>query len=58
MNKIIESMGGNDYKIPHVGKKALNNAGLLPSQLDISDDASSVLAEQFSDLLPQSISMY
>ena len=58
MNKIIESMGGNEYKIPHVGKKALNNAGLLPSQLDISDDASSVLAEQVSGLLPQSICMY
>ena len=27
MNKIIETMGGNGYKIPHIGKKAPNNAG-------------------------------
>ena len=40
LNKIIENDGGNDYKIPHMGKQSLQRRGLLPVVLDVTPAAS------------------
>ena len=39
LNMIIENDGGNDYKIPHMGKESLEMRGLLPWVLDITPTA-------------------
>ena len=36
LNMIIENDGGNDYKIPHMGKESLERRGFLPGVLDIT----------------------
>jgi hypothetical protein len=33
MNCILLDHGGNDYQLPHMGKKALERQGLLPTSL-------------------------
>ena len=43
LNMIIENDGGNDYKIPHMGKESLARRGLLPGVLDITPAASAWL---------------
>ena len=42
-NMIIENDGGNDYKIPHMGKESLEWRGLLPWVLDITPTANAWL---------------
>ena len=39
LNMIIENDGGNDYKIPHMGKESMERRGLLPGVLDITPAA-------------------
>ena len=36
LNMIIENDGGNDYKIPHMGKESMERRGHLPVVLDIT----------------------
>jgi hypothetical protein len=36
MNMIIEHGGGNDYKIPHLGKQKLDHQNLLSSTLKVT----------------------
>ena len=59
-NMIIENDGGNDYKIPHMGKESLDRRGLLPPVLDVTpaatvwlnptmDDDSTLDAEDLDD---------
>ena len=43
LNMIIENDGGNDYKIPHMGKESLERRGLLPGVLDVTPAASAWL---------------
>ena len=43
LNKIIENDGGNNYKIPHMGKQSLQRRGLLPVVLDVTPAASAWL---------------
>ena len=38
-NMIIENDGGNNYKIPHMGKESLEWRGLLPWVLDVPPTA-------------------
>ena len=40
---IIENDGGNDYKIPHMGKKSVEMRGLLPGDLDVTPAANTWL---------------
>ncbi len=39
MNEIVLDHGGNDYRIPHLGKERLARQGLLPKALYMSDEA-------------------
>ena len=49
LNKIIENDGGNDYKIPHMGKQSLQRRGLLPVVLDVPPAASPWLNPMMDD---------
>ena len=46
---IIENDGGNDYKIPHVGKESLDRRGLLPGDLDVTPAATACLNPMMDD---------
>ena len=39
MNEIIEHHGNNDYKMPHIGKLALERRNELPVVLPVTEDA-------------------
>ena len=39
MNEIIKSDGGNQYKIPHMGKEQLEREGRLPEALEVCAEA-------------------
>ena len=49
LNMIIENDGGNDYKIPHMGKERLERRGLLPTVLDITPAADAWLNPTMDD---------
>ena len=49
LNMIIENDGGNDYKIPHLGKESLDRRGLLPGVLDITSAATAWLNPMMDD---------
>ena len=49
LNKIIENDSGNDYKIPHMGKKSLEWSGLLPWVLDVTPAANAWLNPMMDD---------
>ena len=49
LNMIIENDGGNDYKIPHMGKESLERRGLLPGVLDITPTANAWLNPMMDD---------
>ena len=46
---IIENDGGNDYKIPHMGKESLDRRGLLPPVLDVTPAATAWLNPMMDD---------
>ena len=46
---IIENDGGNDYKIPHMGKESLERRGLLPRVSDITPTANAWLNPMMDD---------
>ena len=48
-NIIIENDGGNDYKIPHMGKESLEQRGLLPRVLDVTPTANAWLNAMMDD---------
>ena len=48
-NMIIENDGGNDYKIPHMGKESLDRRGLLPLVLDVTPAATAWLNPMMDD---------
>jgi hypothetical protein len=47
-NEIIECQGGNDYKIPHMGKQALERNHQLPFQITVTNHAKFYLGEHFN----------
>ena len=49
LNMIIENDGGNDYKIPHMGKESLDRRGLLPGVLDVTPAATAWLNPTMDD---------
>ena len=49
LNMIIENDGGNDYKIPHMGKESLDRRGLLPLVLDVTPAATAWLNPTMDD---------
>ena len=49
LNMIIENDGGNDYKIPHMGKEAMERRGLLPPVLDVTPAATAWLNPTMDD---------
>ena len=49
LNMIIENDGGNDYKIPHIGKESLERRGLLPTVLDVTPAANAWLNPTMDD---------
>ena len=49
LNMIIENDGGNDYKIPHMGKEVMERRGLLPSVLDVTPAAAAWLNPTMDD---------
>ena len=49
LNMIIENDGGNNYKIPHMGKESLERRGLLPKVLDITPAATAWLNPMMDD---------
>ena len=49
LNMIIENDGGNDYKIPHLGKESLDRRGLLPGVLDVTPGATAWLNPMMDD---------
>ena len=48
-NMIIENDGGNDYKIPHMGKESLERRGLLPQVLDVTPTVNASLNPMMDD---------
>jgi hypothetical protein len=44
-NEIIEIYGGNDYKIPHMGKERKDRNGQLPMSLEVTNTAKLLLGE-------------
>ena len=40
---MIENDGGNDYKIPHMGKESMERRGILPRVLDVAPTANAWL---------------
>ena len=50
LNMIIENDGGNDYKIPHMGKESMERRGLLPRVLDITPSSHASLNPMMEDL--------
>ena len=46
---IIENDGGNDHKIPHMGKESLEQKGLLPHILDVTPTANAWLNPMVED---------
>ena len=48
-NMIIENDGGNDYKIPQMGKESLERRGLLPRVSDITPTANAWLNPMMDD---------
>ena len=49
LNMIIENDGGNDYKIPHMGKESMERRGLLPPALDVTPAATAWLNPMMDD---------
>ena len=49
LNMIIENDGGNDYKIPHMGKESMERRGLLPGVLDVTPAANAWLNPTMDD---------
>ena len=49
LNIIIENDGGNDYKIPHMGKESMERRGLLPRVLDVTPTANAWLNPMMDD---------
>ena len=49
LNMIIENDGGNDYKIPHMGKESMERMGLLPGVLDVTPAGSAWLNPTMDD---------
>ena len=49
LNMIIENDGGNDYKVPHMGKESLDRRGLLPGVLDVTPAATAWLYPVMDD---------
>ena len=49
LNMIIENDGGNDYKIPHMGKESMERRGLLPRVLDVTPSATAWLNPMMDD---------
>ena len=49
LSMIIEKDGGNNYKIPHMGKESMERRGLLPGVLDITPEASAWLNPMMDD---------
>ena len=49
LNMIIENDGGNDYKIPHMGKESMERRGLLPGVLDVTPAATAWLNPTMDD---------
>ena len=49
LNMMIENDGGNDYKIPHMGKESMERRGLLPGVLDVTPAASAWLNPMMDD---------
>ena len=46
---IIENEGGNDYKVPHMGKESMERRGLLPRVLDVTPTANAWLKNPTMD---------
>ena len=49
LDMIIENDGGNDYKIPHMGKESMERRGLLPPVLDVTPAAAAWLNPTMDD---------
>ena len=49
LNMIIENDGGNNYKIPHMGKESMEWRGLLAGVLDVTPAASAWLNPMMDD---------
>ena len=49
LNMIIENDGGNDNKIPHMGKESIERRGLLAGVLDVTPAASAWLNPMMDD---------
>ena len=49
LDRKIGNDGGNDYKIPHMGKKSMERRGLLPGVLNVTPAASAWLNPMMDD---------
>ena len=49
LNMIIKYDGGNNYKIPHMGKESMERRGFLPGVLDVTPAASAWLNPMMDD---------
>ena len=49
LNMIVENDGGNNYKIPHMGKESMERRGILPRVLDVTPAATAWLNPMMDD---------
>ena len=54
LDHIIMCNGGNDYKIPHLGKAKLERQGKLPVTLEVSDRAREIILMRYQGLEEES----
>jgi hypothetical protein len=53
LNMILETFGSNEYTIPHIGKKSLHAAGILPKRIKVSEAAMVVARQVMPELMPE-----
>ena len=51
LNKIINHLGDNDYKIPHMNKSKMEWEGTLPMVLHVTDSAEPLMDMKMMDAI-------
>ena len=49
MIEILKVQGGNNYKLPHIGKRALDRLGILPENMEVDEELIEQASKFFND---------